>query len=72
MRKADTQASVAVLLALDGVRLRKSVVPGDQLRIEVETVRLKAKTAEITAKATVDGQIVCEANMRFMLLGSSG
>jgi UDP-3-O-[3-hydroxymyristoyl] N-acetylglucosamine deacetylase/3-hydroxyacyl-[acyl-carrier-protein] dehydratase len=72
MRKADTQASVAVLLALDGVRLRKNVTPGDQLRIEVETVRLKARTAEISARATVDGQIACEANMRFMLLDSAG
>lgn len=72
MRKADKEASVAVLLALDGVRLRKNVVPGDQLRIEVETVRLKARTAEITARATVDGQVACEANMRFMLLDSAG
>ncbi|HEU4338807.1 MAG TPA: UDP-3-O-acyl-N-acetylglucosamine deacetylase [Planctomycetota bacterium] len=72
MRKADKQASVAVLFALDGVRLRKNVVPGDQLRIEVETVRLKASNAEIAARATVDGQIVCEANMRFMLSDGPG
>jgi UDP-3-O-[3-hydroxymyristoyl] N-acetylglucosamine deacetylase / 3-hydroxyacyl-[acyl-carrier-protein] dehydratase len=72
MRKAESQASVAVLLAMDGVRLRKNVTPGDQLRIEVETIRLKARTAEIAAKATVDGQVACEANMRFMLLDSSG
>jgi len=72
MRKAESQASVAVLLAMDGVRLRKNVTPGDQLRIEVETVRLKARTAEIVARATVDGQVACEANMRFMLLDSAG
>lgn len=72
MRRADAQASVAVLLALDGVRLRKNVTPGDQLRIEVETVRLKARTAEISARATVDGQVACEANMRFMLMDAAG
>ena len=72
MRRADTKASVAVLIALDGVRLRKNVTPGDQLRIEVETIRLKATTAEIKATATVDGQVACEANMRFMLLDSAG
>jgi UDP-3-O-[3-hydroxymyristoyl] N-acetylglucosamine deacetylase/3-hydroxyacyl-[acyl-carrier-protein] dehydratase len=72
MRRGDNQSSVAVLLALDGVRLRKNVVPGDQLRIEVETLRLKARTAEIKAQATVDGQIACEAQMRFMLLDSNG
>jgi UDP-3-O-[3-hydroxymyristoyl] N-acetylglucosamine deacetylase/3-hydroxyacyl-[acyl-carrier-protein] dehydratase len=72
MRRAETQAAVAVLLAMDAVRLRKNVVPGDQLRIEVDTVRLKARTAEITARATVDGQLACEANMKFMLLDSTG
>ena len=72
MRKAGTQASVAVLLALDGVRLRRNVTPGDQLRIEVETLKLKARTAEIAARATVDGQVACEATMRFMLLDAAG
>jgi UDP-3-O-[3-hydroxymyristoyl] N-acetylglucosamine deacetylase / 3-hydroxyacyl-[acyl-carrier-protein] dehydratase len=72
MRKADKQASVAVLLGMDSVRLRKPVTPGDQLRIEVETIRLKASTAEIAARATVDGQVTCEASMRFMLRDSEG
>jgi len=68
MRKSDNQAKVAVLLSLDGVKLRKSVVPGDQLRLEVETIRVKARTGEVFARATVDGQLVAEANMKFMLM----
>ncbi len=68
MRKSENQAKVAVLLSLDGVKLRKSVVPGDQLRIEVETIRIKARTGEVLARATVDGQLVAEANMKFMLM----
>jgi UDP-3-O-[3-hydroxymyristoyl] N-acetylglucosamine deacetylase/3-hydroxyacyl-[acyl-carrier-protein] dehydratase len=68
MRKSDNQAKVAVLLSLDGVKLRKNVVPGDQLRLEVETLKIKARTGEVFARATVDGQLVAEANMKFMLL----
>jgi UDP-3-O-[3-hydroxymyristoyl] N-acetylglucosamine deacetylase/3-hydroxyacyl-[acyl-carrier-protein] dehydratase len=68
MRKSENQAKVAVLLSLDGVKLRKSVVPGDQLRLEVETIRVKARTGEVFARATVDGQLVAEANMKFMLM----
>ncbi len=68
MRKSDNQARVAVLLSLDGVKLRKSVVPGDQLRIEVETIKVKARTGEVFARATVDGALVAEANMKFMLM----
>jgi UDP-3-O-[3-hydroxymyristoyl] N-acetylglucosamine deacetylase/3-hydroxyacyl-[acyl-carrier-protein] dehydratase len=68
MRKSDNQAKVAVLLSLDGVKLRKNVVPGDQLRIEVETLKVKARTGEVFARATVDGSLVAEANMKFMLM----
>ena len=68
MRKSDNQAKVAVLLSRDGVKLRKSVVPGDQLRLEVETIKVKARTGEVFARATVDGQLVAEANMKFMLM----
>jgi len=68
LRKSDNQAKVAVLLALDGVKLRKGVVPGDQLRIEVETIKVKARTGEVMCRATVDGQLVAEATMKFMLM----
>ncbi|HLF92832.1 MAG TPA: UDP-3-O-acyl-N-acetylglucosamine deacetylase [Planctomycetota bacterium] len=68
MRKSENQAKVAVLLSLDGVKLRKSVIPGDQLRIEVETIKIKARTGEVYGKVTVDGALVAEANMKFMLM----
>jgi len=66
--KTRPKAKVAVLFAIDGVKLRKSVVPGDQLRLEVETIKIKARTGEVFARATVDGQLVAEANMKFMLM----
>lgn len=67
MRKSDNQAKIAVLLSLDGVKLRKTVVPGDQLRIEAETLRIKARTGEVFTRALVHGVVVAEASMRFML-----
>ena len=68
MRKSSNQKKIAVLLSLDGVKLRKSVVPGDQLRIEVETLRVKARTGEVYTRATVDGVLVSEASMKFMIV----
>ena len=68
MRKSDNQKKIAVLLSLDGVKLRKSVIPGDQLRIEVETLKVKTRTGEVYTRATVDGALVAEANMKFMLM----
>ena len=68
MRKTENQGKIAVLLSLDGVKLRKSVIPGDQLRIEVETLKVKARTGEVYTRATVDGALAAEANMKFMIM----
>ena len=68
MRKSENQGKIAVLLSLDGVKLRKSVVPGDQLQIEVESIKVKSRTGEVYARCTVDDQLVAEANMKFMIM----
>lgn len=70
LRKAENANKLAVLLSLDGVKLRKSVVPGDQLHVEVQTLKLKSRTGEVYARATVEGQLVAEANLKFMLMES--
>jgi 3-hydroxymyristoyl/3-hydroxydecanoyl-(acyl carrier protein) dehydratase len=53
---------------MDGVKLRKSVVPGDQLILSAETVRLRKRTAQCECKAMVGETIVAEAQIRFMLV----
>lgn len=68
MRKSENARKTPVLLSLDGVKLRKSVIPGDQLRIEAETLKLKSRTGEVYGRALVDGQVAAEANMKFMLI----
>ncbi|MBI5367524.1 MAG: UDP-3-O-[3-hydroxymyristoyl] N-acetylglucosamine deacetylase [Planctomycetes bacterium] len=70
MRKADNQSRLAVLLALDKVKFRKTVVPGDQLRIEAEAVKIKSRIGLVQAQALVDGQVVTEALLKFMLVDS--
>jgi len=48
-------------MAIDNVRFRKPVVPGDQLIFEVEIVKYRHKVVKLAAKATVDGQRAAEA-----------
>jgi UDP-3-O-[3-hydroxymyristoyl] N-acetylglucosamine deacetylase/3-hydroxyacyl-[acyl-carrier-protein] dehydratase len=57
---------VAMLLALDNVKLRRPVVPGDQLILEAETVRTKLRTFQMRCRASVDSQICAEAEMLFV------
>ena len=68
LRKLENTGKLAVLWSIDKVKLRGSVVPGDQLRIEVETVRMKGETAQVRGMGTVGGKLVCEATLMFTML----
>ena len=48
---------------IDAARFKKPVVPGDQLRLEGEMGRSKRGVGKFTARALVDGQVVCETEM---------
>ena len=48
-------------MSIERARFRKPVVPGDQLRYEVEVVRLRANHAKLAGRALVDGQLAAEA-----------
>ena len=64
MRNFDSpESKVVYFTALDGVRFRKPVLPGDQLRFEVEVLQVRGGTFRTRGKAFVDGQIVCEGEM---------
>jgi beta-hydroxyacyl-ACP dehydratase FabZ len=55
-----------ILIYFAGVnhaRFRKIVVPGDQLMMEIHLKRLKSKAMLASGKATVDGQLVTEAEL---------
>ena len=54
---------VAVLLSLDKVKLRKAVTPGDQLVLEVETMRATSRSAAIRARAVVGEKVAAEAEI---------
>jgi beta-hydroxyacyl-ACP dehydratase FabZ len=48
-------------MGIDKVKFRKPVVPGDQLRIEVEPLRKGGAIWKMAGRALVDGQVVSEA-----------
>lgn len=51
------------LMSLDKVRFRQPVIPGDQLRLEVETLRGGKKFWKMQGKAFVDDTLVMEGEM---------
>jgi UDP-3-O-[3-hydroxymyristoyl] N-acetylglucosamine deacetylase/3-hydroxyacyl-[acyl-carrier-protein] dehydratase len=59
----DPQSKVVYFMSLDGVKFRKPVVPGDQLRFELEMLKFRGKTCRMRGVAYVEGQPVAEAEM---------
>jgi 3-hydroxyacyl-[acyl-carrier-protein] dehydratase len=52
---------------IDSARFRRQVVPGDTLDVEVELGRLSARAGKGTGRASVAGQIACEADLLFVI-----
>ena len=48
---------------IDAARFKRPVLPGDQLRLEVEMGRVKRGVGKFTGRALVEGQVVCETEM---------
>ena len=57
------EEKVVYFMALDNVKFRRPVLPGDQLRLEVDTIQFRGRTARLKGVALVDGQVVAEAEM---------
>ncbi len=68
LRKLEHTGKLAVLWSIDKVKLRAPVEPGDQLRIEVETMRMKGELAQVRGKGLVAGRVVCEAVLTFTMV----
>ncbi|MDD9923001.1 MAG: 3-hydroxyacyl-ACP dehydratase FabZ [Boseongicola sp.] len=54
-------------MAIDGVKFRRKVGPGDTLRMEVETLRGGGKVWKFKGSATVDGELACECEFTAMM-----
>jgi 3-hydroxyacyl-[acyl-carrier-protein] dehydratase len=48
---------------VDKARFRKPVIPGDQVRLECEIMQRRSNSVRIHGKATVNGELVAEAEM---------
>lgn len=65
------RSQYAMIISIDNVKLRRPVVPGDQLLLEAHAVRVKSKTATLQASARIGAEPVAEARMNFVLVENS-
>ncbi|MFS0821393.1 3-hydroxyacyl-ACP dehydratase FabZ [Bacillus sp. 1P02SD] len=67
LKKEENKGRLAFFAGIDNCRFKKQVVPGDQLRLEVEITRLRGSIGKGKGIATVDGELVCETEIMFAL-----
>ena len=64
----DRENKLMVFTGIDNAKFRRPVVPGDQLRIEVDVLAYRGTAGRLQGKAYVDGKLACEAVVTCRLL----
>jgi 3-hydroxyacyl-[acyl-carrier-protein] dehydratase len=57
----DRQNKLLLFASIEEAKFRRPVVPGDQVRYEIEVLRLRSTYCKLQGKALVDGQVAAEA-----------
>ena len=68
----DPEGKLVFLSKLDNIKFRKPVVPGDQIRLEAEIVKLKSRVCHIKARAIVGQNVVTEGDIMASLADLEG
>jgi 3-hydroxymyristoyl/3-hydroxydecanoyl-(acyl carrier protein) dehydratase len=63
----DYKGLIPMIGAIDDVKFKRPVVPGDQLRLEIEMLWLRSSIGRIKGVATVDGEVAAQMEMTFKL-----
>ncbi|GAW93129.1 3-hydroxyacyl-ACP dehydratase FabZ [Calderihabitans maritimus] len=58
---------IALFAGIDKVRFRRQVMPGDQLRLEVEILKVRGKVGKGFGKALVGEEIAAEGELMFAI-----
>jgi beta-hydroxyacyl-ACP dehydratase FabZ len=64
-RAMKRPGDIAYFLSVDNAKFRRPVVPGDQLRIEVQLLKIRLGMAKVHGKVMVGDEMSCEADLMF-------
>lgn len=63
----ENRGILAYTTGIDRVKFKKDVVPGDQLRMVAEVIRMRSNMGKIWAQAFVDDEVVAEGEFLFAM-----
>ncbi len=59
------EGRIAYYLSVDNAKFRKTIHPGDVMRMEITLLRTRLNMSKVHGVILVDGQLACEADMMF-------
>jgi 3-hydroxyacyl-[acyl-carrier-protein] dehydratase len=65
-RITGERSYIPLFMAIDHVRFRKGIFPGDQMRIEVQLLNRRLRVMKIQGKIFINDQLASEAELLFM------
>lgn len=63
----EYKGKLALFAGIDKVKFRKQVVPGDQLRLEIEVTKLRGRVGKCEAKAFVGEELAVQGELMFAI-----
>ena len=72
LSKPENSGKIAVFTGIDKVRIRKSVFPGDTLKLQVTLTRQRGPIGFGDVKATVDGKLAVSGEIMFAIVTAPG
>lgn len=60
---ATSESKIVYFMGIDNARFRKPVLPGDQIRFELEVLKRRGPVWRFKGNAFVDGNLVAEAEL---------
>lgn len=64
----DRDKLMIMFTSIERAKFRRPVVPGDQVRIEIDVLNWKPRRAKMQGRALVDGKLACEATVMCQLI----
>ena len=63
----EFQGKIGLFAGIDSARFKRPVRPGDTLRLEITLDKMRRNIGRGSGKATVEGQVACEAELLFAM-----
>ena len=64
----DRETKLIYFTGVDEARFRRPVVPGDQVRLTMEVIKLRSRTCKMRGTAEVEGELAAEAEIMSALV----